>query len=301
MGSLKVWDGTTWQPVGGNGPDAFVDPNPPPGTPTMGDLWFDTDESGATGTSLPLTVADGGTGATNTAAARTNLGVNLPLGLVDGGTGGTTAATARTSLAVPAVGQSGSTAGAPTAGTWARGDQWLDSNNVMWVCIAGGTPGTWSWLATLGTTWTTYTPTWTCSIGNPAIGSGGSLTGRYSRTGKACSVSVFLSVGTTGFSGGTGDFRFSLPFPAAQSTTMMGVAQANTTGGSYVGVLSTIGAVGTTTMAILTNVNSANTTTGWMRNADNTAGVGTGVPTIAGQYTLGSGSGIGMFGTYEVQ
>ncbi len=37
----------------------------------------------------------------------------------------------------------GTTAGAPTSGTFSTGDTYLDSNYVLYVCTAGGTPGTW--------------------------------------------------------------------------------------------------------------------------------------------------------------
>lgn len=119
MGSLKVWDGTAWQTVAGQGrpgSNVFVGPSTPPGTPTSGDMWYDTDEVS---------------------------GLTLPLTLANGGTGGTSALTARTSLVVPAIGNSTSIAGAPTTGTWARGDQWLDSMGVFWTCTVAGTPGTW--------------------------------------------------------------------------------------------------------------------------------------------------------------
>lgn len=91
-----------------------------PGAPTApdsGELWWDTDDTSA--------------------------GITTPLGVTDGGTGATSPATARASLAVPSIGNSTTVAGAPTTGTWARGDQYLDSANVVWTCVTGGTPGMW--------------------------------------------------------------------------------------------------------------------------------------------------------------
>lgn len=145
--ALKVeryWDGTVWVTASGGGTslppggspgqvlmkqsaadgdalwkpkDAYVGIAAPPSTPNSGDLWWDSDE-----------VA---------------MGTTLPLGVVDGGTGATSPATARASLAVPGIGSSTSVAGPPTVGTWARGDQWLDSAGVVWTCVTAGTPGVW--------------------------------------------------------------------------------------------------------------------------------------------------------------
>ncbi|MFZ2643475.1 MAG: hypothetical protein WA117_20960 [Verrucomicrobiia bacterium] len=34
-------------------------------------------------------------------------------------------------------------AGAPTTGAHAQYERWMDGDYVVWVCTAGGTPGTW--------------------------------------------------------------------------------------------------------------------------------------------------------------
>lgn len=57
-------------------------------------------------------------------------------------------------------------AGPPTTGTWAAGDEYEDSGGTVWVCIVAGTPGTWrrvdGWFG----------------IGSPRVGSGGTLNNR---------------------------------------------------------------------------------------------------------------------------
>lgn len=142
MGAIKVWDGTSWQVAAGAGAAVWVGPEAPAGTAKAGDQWFDTDDPSML--PLPVVVASGGTGATTAAAARTSLAVpGIPVPLNQGGTAATDALTARTNLAVSAAGNSTSTAGAPTTGTWVRGDMWLDSANVLWTCIVAGAPGTW--------------------------------------------------------------------------------------------------------------------------------------------------------------
>lgn len=111
----RYWNGTTWVDL--DDPVTVSTSTPPVATTEAGDLWWDTDET-APGLTTPLTVVNGGTGATSPA-------------------------TARSSLAVPGIGNSTTVAGAPTTGTFARGDSHLDSNGALWLCTTAGTPGVW--------------------------------------------------------------------------------------------------------------------------------------------------------------
>jgi hypothetical protein len=58
----------------------------------------------------------------------------------------------------------------------------------------------------------TYTPTWTASTTNPAIGNG-TLVGKYLRVGNFCYVRIRLQLGSTSTTG-SGNWRFALPFTA---------------------------------------------------------------------------------------
>jgi hypothetical protein len=40
----------------------------------------------------------------------------------------------------------GTTGGAPTSGTFAKGDYIVDQNGIMWICVTAGTPGTWNYI-----------------------------------------------------------------------------------------------------------------------------------------------------------
>lgn len=63
-------------------------------------------------------------------------------------------------------------------------------------------------------TWTAYTPAWTATA-NPSLGNG-TLVGQYIKIGRTCTVTVFLTTGST-TTYGTGTYLFSLPFAAASS------------------------------------------------------------------------------------
>ncbi|QLQ37999.1 hypothetical protein [Micromonospora robiginosa] len=85
--------------------------------------------------------------------------------------------------------------GAPTSGTWATGDAVVDSAGALWLCTAGGTPGTWAGAAGGGGGSTvSVMPTWTQDTA--AVG-----TGTYRVYNPAASTltlrSVVASIGGT--------------------------------------------------------------------------------------------------------
>lgn len=74
-------------------------------------------------------------------------------------------------------------------------------------------------LSVTGTAWTSYTPTWTSSGTSPSLGNG-SITGKYKKIGKTVFVKVRLQFGST-TTGGTGNWRISLPFTAADNNVII--------------------------------------------------------------------------------
>jgi len=65
--------------------------------------------------------------------------------------------------------------------------------------------------------WSTYTPAWTASSSNPAIGNG-TITGRYKQIGKTTFVNVKISMGES-TTYGTGNWRISLPVNAHDTSS----------------------------------------------------------------------------------
>jgi hypothetical protein len=58
-----------------------------------------------------------------------------------------------------------------------------------------------------------FTPVWTTSGTAPGLGNS-TLAGEYVRQGKRVTATIYFQVGTASVSGGTGSWRFSLPFAA---------------------------------------------------------------------------------------
>jgi hypothetical protein len=95
--------------------------------------------------------------------------------------------------------------------------------------------------------WDTYSPTWTGTGSNPAIGNG-TLTGRYFQIGKLYVVEIILTPGST-TTYGTGDWRLTVPTAAAAGAPMLGVADASDAGTANHGGFTR--QISTTTFAVI--------------------------------------------------
>lgn len=79
----------------------------------------------------------------------------------------------------------------------------------------------------LETQWGDYNVTWTAATTDPTIGSGGVVSGRYKKIGKTVFLQFKLTIGIEGYNGGEGEWRFSLPFAAKNSSSVILNAVAN--------------------------------------------------------------------------
>ena len=90
-------------------------------------------------------------------------------------------------------------------------------------------------LKAIGDAWTSYTPTWTGSGSNPAIGNG-SLAGAYMRAGSFVTFRIVLTMGgSTTY--GTGTYSLSLPVTAGSGVgrqLIVGNARDDSAGGDFV-------------------------------------------------------------------
>lgn len=67
--------------------------------------------------------------------------------------------------------------------------------------------------------WQTYSASFTATVTNPALGSGGGagITSRYRVIGGVCHVSIAIKFGTSGTSAGSGTYSISLPVATTAS------------------------------------------------------------------------------------
>jgi hypothetical protein len=73
-------------------------------------------------------------------------------------------------------------------------------------------------LKTIGDVWTAYTPAWTATSTNPALGNG-TMTGHYIAAGKWITFRIRLTMGSTTTYGTGASYSWTLPFTAVSAAT----------------------------------------------------------------------------------
>lgn len=150
--------------------------------------------------------------------------------------------------------------GAPTSGTWAAGDTVQDSTGALWLCTAGGTPGTWVGGA--------VSSPWVFDVTVPAYGAKGDA--QVVSDGAMSSGSAVLTSAIAGFTAGdvgkaisvkgagpTGVTTLVTTIASRQSATQVTLTAANASGGA---VSAAVVMWGTDdTLAIQAAVNAAET------------------------------------------
>ena len=148
----------------------------------------------------------------------------------------------------------------------------------------------------------TYTTTWTCTVANGALGTGGAIISRYQRRGGLCLVDIELTVGSSGFSGGAGAWQFTAPMNMAgggqQHLSCKAWAPNAGGSGNYVG-FAYLDSGAALIRPFLPQSSTVHTPAQAM-NADASGAVGTGVPVAAGQYTWTNQGNLHIWGEYPI-
>lgn len=141
-----------------------------------------------------------------------------------------TSATATNVIAKKATGVCGLVSAALNAGTWPCTEvgwfnsDFTDSSNEHAVQNAVGDLNV-GIIVPDKTDWVSYTPAWTGSGGNPAIGNG-AISGRYKKDGEDLEIDIYLIYGSTS-TAGTGTWQFGLP--TGLSANILALASAGLT------------------------------------------------------------------------
>lgn len=144
----------------------------------------------------------------------------------------------------------------------------------------------------------TFTPTFVTVGGTPAIGNG-VLVGFYRRMGKLCWLRIYFQMGSTS-NGGTGGIQFVIPAAiAAASAQEQWVAAKLYTNGNSQNWIAAAWLSGTSALPYAP-ATQTNTSILQVASANASGTLGTGVPTVSGQYTLNSGSNMTIEGVYEM-
>lgn len=185
-------------------------------------------------------------------------------------------------------------AGAPTTGTWATSSLVVDSNDALWVCTSGGTPGTWVEVSGGGSSSADiFTPEAYGGIADGKLFEDGAITG---------GLSAFTAPSSTPFVPGDVGKTIIVWAAGASSTTWL-----FTTISAYVsaGAVTLAATAGTTasatgfvygtdnTAAIQAAINAANTRCQLGDGATATVKFGDGIYCVSSPATLGTTTGGG--------
>ncbi|MFC6094729.1 hypothetical protein [Saccharothrix lopnurensis] len=140
----------------------------------------------------------------------------------------------------------------------------------------------------------TYTPTVTATGGALVLGTGGSIGGRYVERGKMIDLHIYMNVGT-GNDTKSGTLNFGLPpgmTVAAGGVERTGVAKLynGPTGRIFHGIV--YAPAGSATIQVFMPESPSLTSLAGLRSASAPGSPGTGVPQLAGVYTLGDNSNV---------
>jgi hypothetical protein len=100
-----------------------------------------------------------------------------------------------------------------TPGTVVAGDV-LTAARYNQDVVANGTE-----LAPFFGAWESYTPVLTAATTNPTLGTGSNSTARYLKVGRLVIYTFSITFGTSGTAAGSGEYRVSLPFGRASSSS----------------------------------------------------------------------------------
>lgn len=146
-------------------------------------------------------------------------------------------------------------------------------------------------------TWLPYSVAWTGAAANPGLSGSATLVGRYRMFRKLVNFSIKLFYGT-GSSGGQGSLFLGLPVPANPNNPVIsGVADTYipSLGASFMGILRYQDA---NRFATLFTVSAANAAVLFW-SATTNGGAGTGIPQVAGQYSVQDNGNYNCSGWYE--
>lgn len=147
-----------------------------------------------------------------------------------------------------------------------------------------------------------FTPGFTANGGTPSAGNS-TLVGQYKRMGRHCWIRVYFLAGST-INGGTTQAFFTIPsaISAAAGGGYVGeqwiTAKYFSTGGgvNFQGICN----VSNTTLAPYFTGSTSNAAIGPLQSCTAGGVSGTGTPTIAGNYTISTGTNIVIQGVYEM-